>query len=372
MIWIVISLTLTMAYCMLILAYWYGYSRMPYFNLLLEPKTKFTVIIPARNEEKNLKHCVESIINQNYPQELIEIIIVDDNSDDNTFAIADDFRIKYKNITILKTNDFKVSGKKHAITIAIQNAKNDYCVLTDADCRCSENWLLSINSFLQKNQTVFIYAPVTFTEYTLFQKIQALEFAGLVGIGGAAINLKNPNMCSASNMVVLKNVFIEVDGYKDNLHLSAGDDELLLQKIFKHYPNQVYFLKSKQAIVTTDANHTVKQLTDQRRRWVSNSTKYENIYITLILIGAYIFNFSIAFNLIYGIFNQSFLICGLVQLILKIIVEGGFLYNVLKLFNKQYLIRYLLLAQPLHIFYVIVIGIWANINAYNWKGRQAN
>jgi len=371
MIWLIFSGLLLLLYSLLILFYWYGYNRIPYFNEQYKPENPFTILIAARNEEDNIGKCLNAIIAQNYPKELFEVVVVNDSSTDKTENIILQFAAIHKNILLLNAKDYLVTGKKNAITVGVKQAKNNYCILTDADCSMKNTWLHQINSFIKKNNPQFIYAPVSFNASKVFEKIQSLEFAGLVGIGASAIFLKNPNMCSGANIVFKKDVFFEVDGYKDNLHISSGDDEFLLHKIFKRYPNGVFFLKSYDAIVNTGASASFKELSNQRRRWVSKSTKYENRYITLILAGAYVFNFSIMFNFIYGILaNSLFLYAAITQLLVKATIESAFLYYVLKLFNQKKLLWYMPLAQPLHIVYVLVIGIWANINTYNWKGRE--
>lgn len=372
MLWFIISVILLAAYCLLILFYWYGYNRIPYSKELSPPGHTFSILIAARNEAANIGKCLDTILQQNYPKNYYEIIVINDKSEDNTAEIVTNYMHKHSNIRLLHTANEQIAGKKMAVTLGFKSATNDYCILTDADCSVPNTWLTAFNGFLVQNQTQFIYAPVTFTGKSLFEKIQSLEFAGLVGIGAAAIQLKNPNMCSAANMLVKKSAFSAVNGYEGNLEIGSGDDEYLLHKIFKKFPHQVYFLKSYQAIVQTGANATLKQLTDQRRRWVSKSTKYENRYITAVLVGAYLFNFSIALNLTYGIYNHWFLWLGVTQLVLKALTEGAFLFFVTKLFNKQKLLWLLPLAEPLHIVYVLVIGIWANINTYNWKGRDLN
>jgi hypothetical protein len=208
-----------------------------------------------------------------------------------------------------------------------------------------------------------VYAPVEFAAKNIFEKLQALEFAGLVGVGAAAMELKYPNMCSAANLIFEKKVFFEVNGYADNMHVISGDDEFLMHKIFKIYPNQVQFLHQKEAIVLTGANGTLSQLTEQRKRWVSKSTKYENRYITFILIMAYFYNISMVVNLFID-WHLAFH-----QIIFKTLIEGFFLVTILKLFGKTKLILLLPLAEIFHVLYVIIIGIWANFGTYNWKGR---
>jgi hypothetical protein len=209
-----------------------------------------------------------------------------------------------------------------------------------------------------------VYAPVEFKAGNLFEKIQSMEFAGLVGIGGAAIRLKNPNMCSAANLLFEKSIFDEVEGYTGYDGIASGDDEFLMHKIFKRYPDGVHFLRNEKAIVYTSANTSLQQLADQRRRWVSKSTKYENRYITAILIAAYLFNLSVIVNLFV---NTAF---GLWQLLAKTLTEGLFLYSVLRFFKRQNYLLFLPLAELFHILYVLIIGIWANMGTYTWKGRN--
>ena len=176
----------------------------------------------------------------------------------------------------------------------------------------------------------------------------------MVGIGGAAIQLKNPNMCSAANLIFEKQVFYEVGGYTSNDNIASGDDEFLLHKAFKLYPNNIHFLKNRNAIVLTTANTSLKQLSDQRRRWVSKSTKYENRYITAILVGAYLFNALVLLNLL---FNFKL---GLLLLAAKTITEGLFLFSIMRFYkNKSYLLL-LPIAEIFHIMYVLIIGIWAH------------
>ena len=328
----------------------------------------FSIIIPSRNEEQHIKTCVRNLLQQQYPADLFEVIVVNDHSVDSTSQVVNDLintnlshQIKLIN---LSDDEEHLLQKKAAITHAIAHAKYQYIILTDADCTRGELWLETINSFVQHKQSKMVYAPVEFNANNIFEKIQSLEFAGLVGIGGAAIQLKNPNMCSAANLIFEKQVFYEVGGYTSNDNIASGDDEFLLHKAFKLYPNNIHFLKNRNAIVLTTANTSLKQLSDQRRRWVSKSTKYENRYITAILVGAYLFNALVLLNLL---FNFKL---GLLLLAAKTITEGLFLFSIMRFYkNKSYLLL-LPIAEIFHIMYVLIIGIWANVGTYNWKGRD--
>jgi cellulose synthase/poly-beta-1,6-N-acetylglucosamine synthase-like glycosyltransferase len=359
----ILAVVLLLLYACLILVYLYGWIRIRPFRESRASGETFSVIIPARNEEENIAACVRSVLHQDYDTSSLEVIVVDDGSDDTTSSIVKELAVDVPNLRLL-TRPPGAGTKKDAITEAVKVATGSYIVLTDADCTRGPGWLASISAFVQQNKPALVYAPVRFTAHTWFQKIQALEFAGLVGIGAAAIQLRNPNMCSAANLIFRKDVFSDVDGYKGNDHLASGDDEFLLHKVFRKYPADVHFLRSRQAIVTTSANNSLAQLAQQRRRWVSKSTRYENRYITAILVGAYFFNLSLLVTLLLHPLAGLALIAG------KATVEGIFLWNVLSFFQQGSLLFLLPVAEPFHIAYVLVIGIWANVTNYTWKGRR--
>ncbi|MES2558200.1 MAG: glycosyltransferase [Bacteroidota bacterium] len=366
---IVISSILLLFYVSLILAYFVAWKRIAYFRYI-ETATHetFSILVAMRNEEAVVYDCLNSIVSQQYPSPDFEVIVIDDHSTDGTSDAVNRFITAHPQYRVrllhMQNDPLRGHKKKAAITYGISQTTGNYIILTDADCTRGKNWLATINSFIAHTQSKMIYAPVLFKAHSLFEKLQSLEFAGLVAIGGAAIEIKNPNMCSASNLIFEKKVFYEVDGYSGSENTASGDDEFLLHKVFKKHPNHIRFLKHRDAIVTTSANTTIVELINQRRRWVSKSTKYDNWHITAILVAAYIFNLSILLNLIINPLT------GLILLGIKALTEGLFLFDVLKFFKRKTYILFLPLAEPFHILYVLIIGIWANIGTYNWKDRN--
>jgi hypothetical protein len=83
-------------------------------------------------------------------------------------------------------------------------------------------------------------------------------------------------------------------------------------------------------------------------------------------VAAYLFNAGIVYHLVFNFHT------GLFILLVKMITEGLFLFSVLKFFKRKQYILFLPLAEPFHILYVLIIGIWANIGTYSWKGRQVS
>lgn len=361
------SVILTSLYCTLIAYYFWGWVKIKtdVYTENTYPQNRFTILVSVRNEALVIEHCLQSLSLLHYQDHLIEVVIIDDHSTDNTASIVQNWIEQHsKRNWKLIQNLSNQSGKKSAITLGVAEAKHPNIILTDADCTHHRLWLQTISSYITKTNAKLIYAPVKFKCTSIFEQIQALEFAGLVAIGGAAIALNNPNMCSASNLFFTAESFTNVGGYEGNEHVSSGDDGFLLHKIANKYPGEIYFLKSKTAMVETSASASLLELADQRKRWVSKSTKYENAMVPAVLVGAYLFNLSILVN---AIVNPELAI---IQLAAKGAIEGLFLWNVLDLFDTKKHLRWLVLAEPLHILYVIIIGIWGNLGTFNWKGRN--
>src|ERR1700739_1707263 len=133
------------------------------YNTTKAYKTFITIVIPARNEEKNIKNCLDSILNQSYPPDLFEIIVVDDHSDDDTAAIVTS--LANKNIRLVSLESYTSgnalnSYKKKAIEIAIEESRGVLIVTTDADCIAPKKWLETIAAFYELKKPAFIAAPV--------------------------------------------------------------------------------------------------------------------------------------------------------------------------------------------------------------------
>lgn len=373
-----IVILLTVFYTVLMGAYRKGWRQIPVFETTQTAPTLFvTVIIPARNEAQNIVRILNCLQRQNYPMGSFEIILADDHSDDQTVTVANTLGIA--NLRIIELA--KIPGKRYkkaAITEAIKQAKGEIIVTTDADCSMNEDWLSTIILFFEQTNAALVSGPVLFDwEKTFFKPtanflltIQQLEFAGLVGIGGAALQLKFPNMCNGANLAYRRQVFDEVGGYMGNDNLLSGDDEFLMHKVFSRYPDRVHFLKHPSAIVKTPPSFTWGQFWGQRMRWVSKSTKYSDKRITAVLAMAYVFNLLIVVNLIAGFANPFYWVLFALQLAAKIIIEYYFYTPLLNFFGLPKLRRYIILAEPFHIGYVLAIGILGNFGTYNWKGRK--
>ena len=377
-----ISLILFSAYASLIGYYHRAWKKIPDYvpdsNTNNSLATKVSVIIPVRNEEKNIKYLLDCIFNQSYPKNLFQVIVVNDHSTDNTWNIISTIYYNEMNLRCLNLADYSKniisnSYKKSAIEIAIGESSGDLIVTTDADCEPQPDWLLTIAAFHQSSNAKFIAAPVKINSTRSFLSVfQTLDFITLQGITGASVFKNMHSMCNGANLAYEKKAFKEVQGFRDIEDIPSGDDMLLMYKIYKKYPDKVFFLKNKNAVVSTLPETSWVGFFNRRIRWASKADKYDDkrIFWTLLLV--YVFNLLFAVLLIVSFRNKTYLILLLILLLLKLAIEYPFVKSAARFFNQQKLMAHFALMQPFHIIYIIVIGLFGKLGGYRWKGRKIN
>lgn len=366
-----VVIVLFIFYSLLIFYYWKNWKLIPvYTTPQRNPTTRISVIVPARNEERNICTLLQALQQQTYPHELTEIIVIDDHSTDRTAELIRQFSgVKLLQLDATGINSYK----KKAIETGITAATGDLIVTTDADCIPPPGWLQTIAACKEERNSVFIVAPVQFTiTHSLLSIFQELDFLVLQGITGASVYKNLHSMCNGANLAYEKKAFYEVGGFTGIDKIASGDDMLLMYKIWKQFPSRVHYLKSKDAIVSTAPMKTWKDFFNQRIRWASKAKSYDDKRIFIVLLLVYLFNLSFLVLLIAGYWDVNFLFWLLGLWFAKTIVELPFVYAVAGFFSKRRLLRYFFFFQPLHILYTILSGLLGQFGKYEWKGRKVN
>ncbi|HEX2628269.1 MAG TPA: glycosyltransferase [Chitinophagaceae bacterium] len=361
-----IILSLFILYSIVVLRYWYHWKNIPLYKPASSPSTTISVIIPARNEEENIGALLKALEQQTYPSSFFEVIVIDDHSTDNTAAIVKQF----PHVRILQNADATNSFKKKAVETGIGAAINTLIVVTDADCIPPPTWLQTIAAFKEEKQSVFIAAPVVINcNPSTVQMFQAMDFMILQGITGAVVQKQQLSMCNGANLAYEKKAFEAVNGFAGIDTIASGDDMLLMYKIWKKFPGQVHYLKSEDAIVSTQPMQTWKEFFRQRIRWASKANKYEDKRFFPILLLVYLFNLSFLSLIIGGFFNYQYWILLGIAWVAKTLVELPLFASVAKFFHKQWALKLFFFFQPLHIIYTIISGLFGQFGKYEWKGR---
>ena len=376
MIFFYIAIGLIFAYGILFQYYGSWWKAFPDFVLpanAASPSLKISVIVPARNEAANIAACLHSIGQQDYPRHLFQVIVVDDNSSDDTADIAESVHYDGLQLMVyrLPAAAKNTAPKKRAIETGIGMAGGTLIVTTDADCTMQPGWLSCIAACYAQTKYVFIAAPVKIKESrSLLSKFQALDFLTMQGITAAAVVKRFHNMCNGANLAYEKAAFYQVDGFKDIDAIASGDDMLLMNKMATRYPQQLGFLKHANAIVTTLPAANWKAFFQQRIRWASKATHFNQRGIFMVLLLVYLTNLFIFIFLLMGCWHASALVLFLLLCTAKFFMELFFVKDVAIFFGQQSLVPWLLLLQPLHIIYIVVSGLLGQFTTYEWKGRK--
>ncbi len=359
------------AYAVLIGYYRHHWRRLPLYQPAQQTShfPFISVVIAARNEEATLPHLLKALQAQTYPPENFEVVVVDDFSTDRTANVSNSFS---GNIRFIQPNiDPALSSKKKAVEAGVKAARGSLVVVTDADCLPQPQWLYLMAQFHLQKGAVFIAAPVKFAhDNSLLQIFQSLDFLTLQGITAASVQAGFHSMCNGANLSYTKQAFEEVDGFAGIDKVASGDDMLLMHKIKKKHPAQVFYLKHPQAIVSTQPMATWKDFVMQRRRWASKTAYYDDKAVLYVLLFVYLFNCLFVVLLVASFFNLFYLYVMGGYLLLKTIIEWPFVNAVAKFYAEQKLMKYFPLLQPLHILYTISVGLLSQLGKYNWKGRK--
>lgn len=362
-------------YTLVIASFFYGWERLkPFTSVSNQWTVKVSIIIPMRNEANHISTLLNDLSLQSYPNKLIEIILVDDHSTDDSVALARKFR--QIDLQVLSLQDI-FTGKKAALRTGIAAATGELILTTDADCRIGSNWISAMVSFYKQFKPVMILGPVlplTRKTSSLPQKwveeMGLLEFFSLQGSTAGAVSIGHPIMGNGANLAFPKSVFPEIEHiYHQNI--ASGDDIFALLTLKKKYPGRIGYLKSMEAAVYTVLPNSLKSFFDQRGRWTEKSKFYKDAAILVTAGVVFLTNASLLLSMVLGIVLGNFFPF-LILLGIKTLTDLPFLWRVTSFFKERQLMVWFPLAQCFYFFYVCITVVWAVMMPIVWKERTIN
>jgi cellulose synthase/poly-beta-1,6-N-acetylglucosamine synthase-like glycosyltransferase len=197
----------------------------------VEGSTPLSVIVCAHNEFENLHELVPALLSQDHPD--FEVVIVDDRSSDGSYEFLHEAAKRYPKLRIVSVSQTPkhINGKKFALTLGIKAAKNEWVVMTDADCRpATRSWLkLMAGSFTPDKQIVigvspYQGAPGLLNAFIRFEStLTMIQYIGMA-FGG------RPYMGVGRNLAYRKSLFLDNKGFNDHLNVTGGDDDLFVNR----------------------------------------------------------------------------------------------------------------------------------------------
>ncbi len=352
------------------------YSKKKRNNMPINSKDFFiSVVIPFRNEEKNLPSLIQSLICQNISIKNFEVIFIDDHSTDSSYYIIKDLMTKsgisFKLLSLKETY-----GKKNALETGFKASIGDIILQTDADVTFGPSWIKKHHTeHLQNDIFVLCGAVDLLSEGRFFDRIQQLEFMALMQSSYLTINANRPVMCNGANLSFKRAILSDVINSYQKIKSASGDDVFMLHQIKSKFgAEKIKYLVSSEGIVFTQPKEKLIDLIKQRSRWAKKSKEYKSTFAIYFTISIVLANLSILILLFSTPFLTPtlFAILVLIPFILKWLTDVLLILNYSKKFKSLLKATWLLdsiVLELIYPIYIIIVGINMLLSKQMWKGR---
>lgn len=369
----IVLLVIALMYVIFIVQLCLGFRNVKTFESPnLSPKTAFTIVVPFRNEEKNLPKLLQSFSRLNYPIELVQIIMVDDFSKDQSVKVYNNWRMAHDAVdtTLLENLILSRSPKKDALGRAIPVAKHEWMITTDADCTVEKDWLLVLDNYIQKNAPKMVVGAVAYkTKNNWFHHFQQLDLMSLQGTTIGSFGLGKPFLCNGANFAYTKKFFYELGGFGGITDTASGDDVLLLQKAMNAHPKKVQYLKNTDFIVKTKPENDLVQLFLQRVRWAAKTSDYKSGYAKILAVVVLLMNVSLVAGCCLMVLGKLDATVFLIAFLIKYVVDYFLLLQSnAYLRNGKFFVP--LASSVIYPVFSSLVGLYSLFFGFTWKGRK--
>lgn len=316
-----------------------------------------SIIIPFKNELKNLEDNLQIWQDLLNTMENVDLILVDDNSTDGSLEFLQQHLSR--DTSVLSSDG---QGKKAALKTAIETSHADVLVFTDADCRPSEGWLRTMLSpFISPEVKMALGPVIYYKDDSPFNAFCTLDFLSLMVSTEAAVRLGRPIMANGANMAIRREVRQELDS-EIRKDIASGDDVFLLHSLVRKYGSEsVQFVSSPKAVVSTKPPANLMEFFRQRIRWGGKSKHYQDKSAQWLAAIVFLANVS----LIIAFVVSPLWALGL--FLIKFLLDGILLRKATQLYGR----RDSLVAYPfqalVYSVYISVLGVLSQFVKTDWK-----
>ena len=269
-----------------IIYYLFLFSKFAFLNPKnkTQKKNAVSILICAKNEAENLKKFLPYILDQEYPD--FEVVLINDNSHDDTLDIMEDFASKHNNIKIVNVipTEAFYGNKKYALTLGIKATKNELLVFTDADCKPnSKYWLREISAHFSTSKSIVLgYGAYAKTKGSFLNKLIRFEtlLTALQYFSYAKSGI--PFMGVGRNLAYKKEEFFNANGFINHMKVRSGDDDLFINQVATNKNTSICF--TKDSFTISNPKTTFKDWILQKRRHVSTAKHYKTMHKVLLAI----------------------------------------------------------------------------------------
>lgn len=270
-----------------------------------------SLIVAGRNEEKNISRTIESLLRLDYPKDKLEVILVNDNSEDLTGEIMQSYLKNNSHFRYILTGNLesRLKGKTRALANAIKQSQGEFIFTTDADTIVKPTWLKEMVSYFDEQTGVVSGYSIMENPKNLNSGIQGFDWLYLLSIAAGADGIDNQISCVGNNMGYRRSAYDEVGGY-ENIKFSVTEDFMLLQTIRKKTKWKTRFPVNNKTVNYTLPCNSFIELYRQKKRWAKGGLDSDSLGITagivafvgsaLVLFGWLLFGWKAYFVFLAG------------------------------------------------------------------------
>ena len=327
-----------------------------------EPKV--SIIICAKDEQESIENCIKSLLELNYPEEKIEIVLVNDRSADRTGEIMQSYSGSNSHIKYLEIKELngKLKGKANALAQALKIASGELIFTTDADIEVNKNWIREITKYYD-NKTGVVAGFSVIRPIKLTWGLQSADWLYLLSVASGGDGIGIPISCVGNNMSYRKNAYDEIGGY-ESMQFSVTEDFLLLHKIHEKGYKTKFPVNDDTKNITLPCL-TLSQLFRQKKRWAMGGLGVINMGMFIGLLG-WLTGAVLLTGWAYMDFKTY-----LAVVISKLVTDCIFLFPPIKEFKMWKIYLYLVFFEIYYAAYVIITSFLLAIDRkVVWKDQK--
>lgn len=248
-------------------------------------KPSVSVVVPMHNEEANVAGTLEAISLQDYAGDW-ELVCVDDRSTDRTAEIVRSWcerDARFRLIQVDPSEPAVPSPKKRALARGMDAAKGEILATTDADCLPPRHWITTLAGCFVDGVDLVQGPKHNLGDGCSAHRYQRLEMLAFVGAEAAGFALGKPFLASAPSLAYRSELYRRAGGFHGLEGLVSGDDDMLVHRMANAGGRSVYAMDPTASVGTHPAN-SWREVLNQRARWASNGSRYENpAYVALLV-----------------------------------------------------------------------------------------
>ncbi len=338
---------LTALYTIMFTVLLFGIRRPP-DQPLSNDTPKISVLVAARNEEASIEKCIISLLQNDYPEHLTEIVLINDSSTDKTGDIMCRYARQHKNIVYvyIEMESKKLRGKANALAEGIKRSSGKIYLFTDADCDAPRQWIRKQVSYFDTD-TGIVGGFTRLRSWNWFTGMQALDWFFLYTVAAAFTGFNKPLTAVGNNLCVRKEAYDAAGGY-ENLPFSVTEDYILVHAVKKTENWKIRFPMDPATLIRSNPCPDFPSLFNQKHRWASGGSDMEPggflVFTPVFLLYVLIILFPLA-----GI------IPAVTAFVIKMCVDCILLYRPLSAFKATGLYRYIFHFEVLHFAYVLLL-----------------